>query len=62
YKRYKIESQETSHYLLHFGMLNTKAPNPIKEMGLYNSTMAHSSGFTNGLNVDNLFFSIRLYI
>jgi hypothetical protein len=41
---------------------NTKAPNPIKEMGLNNSTMAHSTGFTVGLNVGNLFFSIRLDI
>jgi hypothetical protein len=31
-------------------------------MGLYNSTMALSTGFTVGLNVGNLFFSIRLDI
>jgi len=36
-----------------------KNPKSIKEMGLYNSTMAISTGFTVGLNVNNCLFSIR---
>ena len=35
-----------------------KSPKSIQKMGLYNSTMAISIGFTVGLNVNNLFFSI----
>jgi len=38
---------------------NTKTPNPYNKWGFYNSTMAISTGFTVGLNVKNLFFSIR---
>jgi hypothetical protein len=38
----------------------TQNPKSIPEMELYNSTMAISKGFTVGLNVNNLIFSIRL--
>jgi hypothetical protein len=37
-------------------------PKSIQEMGFYNSTMAISTGFTVGLNVNNWFFSIRFTI
>jgi hypothetical protein len=43
-------------------MSETKNPISTKEMGPYNSTMAISTGFTVGLNLNNLFFSIRLDI
>jgi hypothetical protein len=36
-----------------------KKPQIYKEMGLYNSTMAISKGFTVGLNANNSFLSIR---
>jgi hypothetical protein len=36
-----------------------KNPKSIKEMRLYNSTMAISTGFTVGLNVNHCLFSIR---
>jgi len=40
-------------------ILNKKTPNPYNKWGFYNSTMAISKRFTVGLNVKNLFFSIR---
>jgi len=39
-----------------------KNPKSIQEMGFYNSTMAISTGFTVGLNVNNSFLSTRLHI
>jgi hypothetical protein len=35
------------------GYPKCKNPKSIQEMGLYNSTMAISAGFTVGLNVNN---------
>jgi len=39
-----------------------KNPTSSKEMGLYNSTMALSTGFTVGLNVNNIFLNTRTEI
>ena len=38
-----------------------KNPKSIQEMGLYNLTMVISTGFTVGLNVNDLYFSIRFH-
>ena len=39
-----------------------KSPKSIQEMGFYNSTMALSSGFTFGVNVNDIFLSTRTEI
>jgi hypothetical protein len=44
-----------------FRISQTQNPKSIQEMGHYNSTMAISTGFTVGLNVNNCFFSIRFH-
>jgi hypothetical protein len=53
----KICNQSKLH--VSSGYPKCKNPKSIQEMGPYNSTMAISIGFTFGLNVNNLFFSIR---
>jgi hypothetical protein len=40
------------NFRFHLDNQNAKTPLSTKEMGLYNSTMAISTGFTVGLNVN----------
>ena len=42
------------------GYLKHKSPKSLREIGLYNSAMALSTGFTVGLNVDNYFLVSKL--
>jgi uncharacterized oligopeptide transporter (OPT) family protein len=45
--------RNSAKFLISSAYPKHKNPTSTKEMGLYNSTMAISTGFTVGLNVDN---------
>jgi len=61
---FKIEGIDRQKTIARFKIIwisQTQKPQ-IQEMGLYDSTMAISTGFTVGFNVSSLIFSIRLDI
>jgi hypothetical protein len=50
-----IKINEDKFWKSHYVYPNCKNPKSIQEMGLYNPTMAISTGFTVGLNVNDYF-------
>ena len=57
-----FQSKNSTKFQIASASRKHKNPKSIQEMGLYNSTMAISTGFTVGVNVINKFFSTRTRI